>query len=191
MSLGNCWSVHGVSLFQRMDWNKVRDIAQFDGVSVSLETQQQRNAIHVTSSKFLTWLLPRSFLPSSWTARIGQGDKIAKTLVSQVTIDFRHVYAAQSTTSHRPSQKIKKRKQTLGCVYWVHAAFPSWLSRISIPDCVHHLFWLRLTEVHDLWGRCRCVTGDDSFHTLIFICTCSKHICLDCPKTTPAALYPP
>jgi hypothetical protein len=44
-----------------MDWDKVRDIAQFDGVSVSVETQQQqhRNAIHVTSSTFLPSFLPQ------------------------------------------------------------------------------------------------------------------------------------
>jgi hypothetical protein len=41
-----------------MDCNKVGDIAQFDGAPVSLETQQQRNAIHVTSSTFLPSFLP-------------------------------------------------------------------------------------------------------------------------------------
>jgi hypothetical protein len=81
-----------------------------------------------------------SFLPSSWTARIGQGYKIAKTLVSQVTIDFRHMFMLpQNTTSHRQPQIIKKRKRkNANTGTGLLAAFPSWLSRISIHDCVHH-----------------------------------------------------
>jgi hypothetical protein len=71
----------------------------------------------------------------------------------------------------------------------VQAASPSWLSRISIPYCVHHLLWVWLAEVHDLWGYC--VTGGDSFHTIMFICTCSKHICFYCPQINPGRLYPP
>jgi len=32
-------------------------------------------------------------------------------------------------------------KEKKNCVYWVHAIIPHWFIQISIPSCVHHLFW--------------------------------------------------
>jgi hypothetical protein len=78
------------------------------------------------------------------------------------------------------NKEKKKKKQTLGPVHWVQAASPSWLSRISIPYCVHHSLWLWVAELHDLWGYC--VTGGDSFHTIMFICTCSNTYVFTAPK---------
>ncbi len=43
-------------------------------------------------------------------------------------------------TTKIQSPRLPKRKKK-NCVYWVHAIIPHWLIQISIPSCVHHLFW--------------------------------------------------
>lgn len=52
-----------------------------------------------------------------------------------------------------PSPLPGKKKKTPGSIVdWVHAANPHWLSRISFPNCSHHLFWLRLVPWAQILG---------------------------------------
>jgi hypothetical protein len=52
-------------------------------------------------------------------------------------------------THHYPSQEEKK------WIYWVCAAIHHWLSKISIINCVHHLFWPRVMVGAwiEFWGH--------------------------------------
>jgi hypothetical protein len=45
-----------------------------------------------------------------------------------------------------PTQKDK-------ILYWVHAAIPHWLRRISIPNCIPHLIWPKGMNWGGRWGR--------------------------------------
>ncbi len=35
----------------------------------------------------------------------------------------------------------------------MHPGSPHWPLRISISNCVHHLFWPQLIQAHELWGH--------------------------------------
>jgi hypothetical protein len=52
--------------------------------------------------------------------------------------------------SHHPSPHPPKMESNW--VYWCTLQFLIVLSTIYIPNCVHHLFWPRLIEGHELWG---------------------------------------